>query len=303
MHMSLEEAFHKIAELSTSEMRSEEDVKIKIVLPFLRALGYNDGDFSYEAKTGRGYVDIVVDRFPTGIIVETKSPGTKLENYVHQLELYVFKKHDHSRLATVAILTDGNIFQIFGLTEALRSGTLARYQLLNVRRSDLKDPQIAHKISELLDADRNRSGAIPDSIALYQKENREKQQRIEAIDEELRTLARDRERIQAREAELQQERARLLGASKTTNPGPRESSSKLSRVSSPHILRLLRERGAVSKQTAVQRSWLDDQLIGKIDRIPTKQEVSWGLIELKQKSLIDYEKQRGAIDSVWLVEM
>lgn len=134
MHISLEEAFRKIAELSTSEMRSEEDVKIKIVLPFLRALGYDDGDFSYEAKTGRGYVDIVVDRFP-------------------------------------------------------------------------------------------------------------------------------------------------------------------------NILRLLRERGAVSKQTAVQRSWLDDQLIGKIDRIPTKQEVSWGLIELKQKSLIDYEKQRGAIDSVWLVEM
>ncbi|MCX7789908.1 MAG: hypothetical protein N2378_04640 [Chloroflexaceae bacterium] len=134
--MSLEEAFRKIAELSTSEMRSEKDVKIKIVLPFLRALGYDDGDFNYEAKTGRGYVDIVVDKFPTGIIVETKSPGTRLENYVHQLEFYVFRKYDHSRLATVAVLTDGNIFQIFVLTEALRSGTLPRYQLLNVHRSE-----------------------------------------------------------------------------------------------------------------------------------------------------------------------
>lgn len=45
-------------------MRSEEDVKIKVVLPFLRALGCDDSDFNYEAKTGHGYVDIVLDKFP-----------------------------------------------------------------------------------------------------------------------------------------------------------------------------------------------------------------------------------------------
>ena len=34
---------------------------------------------------------------------------------------------------------------------------------------------------------------------------------------------------------------------------------------SPHILRLLREQKADSKQTAVKRKWLDDQLIGKVE--------------------------------------
>ncbi len=307
MRMPLEETFRNIAEISISEMRSEEDVKIKIVLPFLRALGYDDGDFNYEAKTGRGYVDIVVDKFPVGIIVETKSPGTKLEKHVEQLELYVFKKHNHWKLATVAILTDGNIFQIFGITEAFRAGTLARHQILNIHRSNLKDPQIAHKIIELLDADKNKNGAVPDAIELYHQENYEKQKRINAIDEELHALAKERERINAREAELREESARLLGASlldtsKTRIPSRRGSSSQFSRVSSPHILRLLREQGAVSKETAVQRSWLDDQLVGRIDEIPTQQEVSWGLIELKDKKIIEYEKGRDGIGPVWIQE-
>jgi hypothetical protein len=43
---------------------SEEDVKNKVVLPILRSLGYDDGDFNYERRTGRGYVDVVVEHYP-----------------------------------------------------------------------------------------------------------------------------------------------------------------------------------------------------------------------------------------------
>jgi hypothetical protein len=54
-------ALKRIAEISSRDLMSEEDVKIKVVLPILRVLGYDDSDFKYEGRTGRGYVDMVVE--------------------------------------------------------------------------------------------------------------------------------------------------------------------------------------------------------------------------------------------------
>jgi hypothetical protein len=51
---TIDEAFKRIADLPSSSLVSEEDVKIKIVLPMLQALGYGEGDFNYEGKTGSG---------------------------------------------------------------------------------------------------------------------------------------------------------------------------------------------------------------------------------------------------------
>lgn len=113
---AIAKAFARIAD--TRDLVSEEDVKNKIVLPILRALGYDDRDFNYERRTGRGYVDVVVDHFPTGIVVESKAPRKKLENYRQQLEDYVFRKHGRDRV-TIAILTEGSNFNIYGVTGAL----------------------------------------------------------------------------------------------------------------------------------------------------------------------------------------
>lgn len=87
------EQLKRVADLPAASLVSEEDVKNKVVLPILRALGYDDSDFNYERRTGRGYVDIVVERFPSGIVVEAKAPRTPLDQYKHQLEAYVFHKH------------------------------------------------------------------------------------------------------------------------------------------------------------------------------------------------------------------
>lgn len=83
------EYLRRVGELPATGLVSEEDVKNKVVLPVLRALGYEDNDFNYERGTGRGQVDVVVERFPTGIVVEAKAPRTRLEGYLDQLETYV----------------------------------------------------------------------------------------------------------------------------------------------------------------------------------------------------------------------
>jgi predicted type IV restriction endonuclease len=308
MSVSIDEAFRKLAELPASGLGSEEDVKIKIVLPMLRALGYDDADFNYEARTGRGYVDVVVERFPVGIVVETKAPRTRLDNHLEQLESYLFRKHSHDRTATLAILTDGDSFRVYGVTEAFRSGALAKYQIASFKRSEIGNPDVKDRLSALLERERNEKGTIPAVITTSQQEAHSKQERLQAIDKELLTLSTERERIGAREAELKAEKASLVGfappqplPSGACVHGP-VATEDLTRVSSPHILRLLSERGAHSRQTAVKRTLLDEVLIGKVDGVRTQQEVSFGIIELKRVGKADYDKRKnGPIKAVWLI--
>jgi hypothetical protein len=118
-------AVKRIAEMPAGALISEEDVKNKVVLPIFRALGYEDNDFNYERRTGRGYVDVVVEHFPVGIVVESKAPRTKLDNYREQLEAYVFHKHGQGR-TTVAILTDGEKFKLYGISGAFYKGSAGR---------------------------------------------------------------------------------------------------------------------------------------------------------------------------------
>jgi hypothetical protein len=109
------DACTQIADVPVQGLASEEDMKIKIVLPLLRALGYGDADFNYEGWTGRGYVEVVVERFPVGTVVETKSPRTRLTDAgIAQLESYVFHQHTCDRAATVAMLTNGELFRLLG---------------------------------------------------------------------------------------------------------------------------------------------------------------------------------------------
>jgi len=80
------------------------------------------------------------------------------------------------------------------------------------------------------------------------------------------------------------------------------SPSVFSHAASEHIYRLLKEEGANSKGNAVARRWFDERLINKVEDINNKQTVSWGLIELKERGLADYEGGNGRpIRTVWLV--
>ncbi len=288
---------------------SEEDVKIRIVMPFLRAFGYTDDEFGYEGRTGKGYVDITTSTLPVGIVVETKGPKKRVSDHIDQLESYVFQKHTRDR-ATVAILTNGDVFYVFGVAEAWIRGDLHLHRLECFRRSELADAALLTRLGGLLSKERNRSGLLFDAITARLKEVREMRERVRAIDAELETLIAQRLRIDVQIRDLQSERASLVGAAVAPTapslptftdelPGG-TSIDKLTRIASPHIIRLLHEKGATSRERAVQRTWLDQTLIGKVQGIDTQQEVSWGIIELKKVGRIDYDKKSGRVRSVWL---
>jgi predicted type IV restriction endonuclease len=297
---TVDDAFRRIAELPASGLVSEEDVKIKVVLPILRAVGYNDSEFNYERRTGRGYVDVMVDHFPTGIVVEAKAPKTRLDRHIEQLENYVFHKHGRDR-ATIAILTDGETFNIYGVTEALVKGELESFRILSFQRSTLTTPEVATEVRELLAKENNEKRTIPEAISRQRK----KQDRLGPIETELRDLNTERERIDARMQELHAEQALILGSGPRTreaailrDSGTSDKEGDWSHAATPHILRLLKERGAISRATAIDRKWLDRQLIKKVEKVNNDEAVSHGLIELREKGVANYEKQ--PIGKAWL---
>jgi hypothetical protein len=258
------EGLRRIADLPRTNLQSEEDVKNKIVLPMLRALGYDDSDFNYERRTGRGYVDVVVERFPSGIVVETKAPRTRLDQYVEQLETYVFHKHEQDR-ATIAILTDGEHFRLYGVTGALFKHGLAKHQLMSFKRADLKNAALAHELASLIGRESNEQGSTLDAITAYLHDRKDDFANVEVRRDPLKSDSVPWDVIHF--------------------------------PAVPHILRLLDESGSRSRARAIDRKWLDEQLVGKVDGVNTQQAVSWGLIKLKKQGIIDYG---GKPKRIWL---
>jgi predicted type IV restriction endonuclease len=290
------EELKRVADLPATSLVSEEDVKNKVVLPMLRALGYDDSDFNYERRTGRGYVDIVVERFPSGIVVEAKAPRTPLDQYKQQLETYVFHKHGQDK-TTLAILTDGERFNFYGVNGPLWKGGLDKYLVVSFKRADLKNRIFAGELNQLLGRESNQEGAIRDALESYKQSRKE---RFEEIHAELTKLKDERQRIEASIQELEAELKMNKEPEAPTTVSPSKSipGETADFPAAPHILRLLDDRGAYSRTQAVDRKWLDDQLVHRVDGVKTHQAVSFGLIKLKGDGRIEYEGK--PIRKVWL---
>jgi hypothetical protein len=297
------DAFTRIANVPVDRLASEEDVKITIVLPLLRGLGYEDADFNYEGRTGRGYVDVVVERFPVGIVVETKSPRTKhTDEGIAPLETSVFHQHTRDRSATVAMLTNGEWFFIYGVIGPLEKGGLDEKVLYGWKRSELGDLAWVNTLVDLLAREPNEQGTIPQVITRRQEERRGKQSRLREIHTAIQDLTAQRNRIDVDIQHLQSEWTLIAKYLYLDPPGNgrRDLPDEWHYPASPHILRLLGEQEAQSKSAAVHRRPLDEQLVGKVEGVPNREAVSFALIESKKAGMIDYEKRGGPIKGVWL---
>jgi hypothetical protein len=118
----------------------------------------------------------------------------------------------------------------------------------------------------------------------------------------LQTLKNERKSIDGQIQELEIERSQILGS-------PRKRSEEATittyfpgeydHPASPQILRLLTEIQESNAHRRVDRTWLDGQLVGRVEGVKTTQAVSFGLIELKRRKLIDYIGK--PIKTVWLL--
>lgn len=301
---SIENQFRQISEITSHLLVSEEDVKNKVILPMLRIFGYTDNDFNFERRTGRGYVDIVVDRFPVGIVVEAKSPRTRLDEYVEQIEYYIFKKFSQDRAAIIAILTNGDEFRIYGITEPIRAGSLGMHEIISsFRRNEFTNASLIEDMTIILARGNNESGIAFNSINEFKSRLLDRRTQLSELDSQIGELTKQRDEITAKIRDLQKNRDLVIGK-KTPIASSVISIARQSNIrnfpATPHILRLLNERGAKSRSSGVQRRWLDEQLIGKFEGVYNNQSVSFSLIDLKEVGKIDYEKSSRGIGLVWL---
>jgi len=121
---------------------------------------------------------------------------------------------------TVAILTDGNKFNVYGVTGTLYKGSLGNLRILSFTRTDLVSSALLRKLFALLGKQSNQNGAIGDAIAGYQKDR----ERLGTIETELQALIADRERIDSRIHALETERTGILGFSDRSRDKPKAAS-------------------------------------------------------------------------------
>ena len=118
---------------------SEEGAKVQLVLPVLRALGWDDTDFNqvqfeYPVETrSRGRVDIALRAPRRGnvALIEVKAVDKKLEDFVAQVLEYAF--HDG---VDICVLTTGLIWWLY-LPREKGTPSERRFAILDVKQGSL----------------------------------------------------------------------------------------------------------------------------------------------------------------------
>src|SRR3990170_1558911 len=93
----------RLAELSADDIGSNENnVKYNFIILFLESFGYNKKlDFEHSAQGNR--IDILIDKVSDhNILIEAKSYGKNLDDYIPQLKRYCDEKRP-----ILAIITNG----------------------------------------------------------------------------------------------------------------------------------------------------------------------------------------------------
>lgn len=182
----------------------------------------------------------------------------------------------------------------------MRDNGVAFLTLMSIERDrDRLDVEIAQKRLELYSL---QAGEVPEVATIQEAAKNESDAEaflpIDLHDEPHE----ESQRMDARTLEPEAEQVTMVGFDARPRLRSIQSVSiadSYTYPSEPHILRLLNEAGANSRAAAIDRNWLDSQLINRIERVKTRQAVDFGLIELRRKGLIDYE---GKPKRVWIVK-
>lgn len=143
----------------TNFIQSENNVKFKIVIPFLQAFNHVDLDLEHAAQGSR--IDINIGN---RIIVETKALGQNINMHVQQLADYCGKE-----LPVLAILTNGRHFRIYSpqwrQLRAFTDKIIYEFELKN-----LNDINLLNRLEKILDFTNYDNLVFIDHIELREKE-------------------------------------------------------------------------------------------------------------------------------------
>ncbi len=157
----------------TNFIQSENNVKYKIVIPFLHAFDHVDLDLEHAAQGSR--IDINIGN---KIIVETKALGQNINNHVQQLSDYVGRE-----LPVLAILTNGRYFRIYSPHWRRGRTKFADKVLYEFETKDLDNIHLLERLEKILSLDNYKSELYLDYIEEREKEILQTEKEIEEIKE------------------------------------------------------------------------------------------------------------------------
>jgi hypothetical protein len=140
-------------------IQSENNVKYKLVIPFLQAFNHTDLDLEHAAQGSR--IDINIGN---RIIVETKALGQNINMHVQQLSDYCGRE-----LPVLAILTNGRHFRIYS-PQWRHLRTFAEKVIYEFELKDLLDTNLQSRLEKILDFRNYNSLAFIEHIEQREKE-------------------------------------------------------------------------------------------------------------------------------------
>jgi len=171
----------RLAEMSVGDIgHNENNVKYRFIIPFLESFGYNKNlDFEHFAQGNR--IDILIDRVSYHtILIEAKSYGKNMDDYIPQLKRYCDEKRP-----ILAIISNGEEIRFY--SPFWRKPDFTETLIFSIARHQLKDDGTIEKIERFLGKqflEKDEDGRIRIVEHIEERENE-----IDNIKEEIQCLS------------------------------------------------------------------------------------------------------------------
>ncbi|MFH1584149.1 MAG: hypothetical protein ABIA56_03445 [Actinomycetota bacterium] len=144
--MEMKQEIERIAKLRGKDVGpTEENVKLKVMVPLLELLGHKREGLEFEYRTGRGgKIDIFIKNVPRDckVIIDTKNYNENLNNYIEQIKEYTFDE-----AALLAVIANGTEIRIYS---PLRGVAFERSLLYSIKIQDLSKESVWSTLSDIL---------------------------------------------------------------------------------------------------------------------------------------------------------
>ena len=164
MNQERKQELQRLAELSTEEIGdNENNVKYKFIIPFLESFGYSKKlDFEHAAQGNR--IDILIDtNSGHKILIEAKSYGKNLDDYIPQVRRYCDEKRP-----ILAIITNGEELRFY--SPLWKKPDFTETLIYSISRHQLSDVAIIEKIESILCREFLENEKIDENIIEREKE-------------------------------------------------------------------------------------------------------------------------------------
>ena len=154
---------NRLTELAAFDLKnlipSENNVKYRIVIPFLQAFGHEHIDLEHAAQGSR--IDINIGN---KIVVETKALNQQLDNHIQQLSDYCGREWP-----VLAILTNGRDFRIYS-PQWRRQSTFRDKIIYAFNVAELTNAQLLNRLDKILGRGSYQNEKFFDNISQREKE-------------------------------------------------------------------------------------------------------------------------------------